>query len=265
MLKIAVCASAPSSRTLAPFGDPEWEIWCCSPPNYDLPRIDAWFELHSLKRKWVNAPSNKPYFDVLQTHPRVYMNGEDPLFPQFPLAIAYPFDEMLKEFGPWFMTSSVAWMLAFAIVQKPDKIGLWGVDMSAHEEYGYQRAGCHFFIQEAIRRGIALKVPPESDLMNPPPLYALKEQSPFFWKNAVRKAELEERIAKAENQIAQAKHERDVLGGAVDNMRYYENTYCPTRLGIQTPPIVPADVPIAEAPKLLIELAPEMLEIINDV
>jgi hypothetical protein len=230
MMKIAVCASAPSSRQLAPVNDPNWEIWCCSPPNYDFPRVDAWFELHSLQRKWVQAPQNEPYFKILERHPRVYMNGEDPLFSKFPLAIAFPFDDMIKEFGPWFFTSSVAWMFAFAILQKPDKIGLWGVDMSATEEYGYQRAGCHYFIQEAKRRGIPVLIPGESDLMNHPPLYGVKEQSDFFWKNRVRKQELEQRAAEADQIINQKKHERDVLTGALDNMRYYENTYCPSRL-----------------------------------
>jgi hypothetical protein len=261
-LKIAVCASAPSSRLLAPFGDPEWEIWACSPPNHTMPRVDAWFELHSLKRKWISAPVNKPYFDMLREHPRAYMNAEDPLFEHFPLAIGFPFQQMLAEFGPWFFTSSVAWMMAFAILHKPEKIGLWGVDMSATEEYGYQRAGCHFFIQEAIKRGIALKVPGESDLMNHAPLYALQEQTAFYWKNKVRKAELQERIAQADHTIAQAKHERDVIAGALDDQRYHENTYCPTRFDMR-PMSAPAG-PV-EAPKLLIELAPEMLAIINDV
>jgi hypothetical protein len=136
------------------------------------------------------------------------------------------------------------------------------VDMSATEEYGYQRAGCHFFIQEAIKRGIALKVPGESDLMNHAPLYALQEQTAFYWKNKVRKAELQERIAQADHTIAQAKHERDVIAGALDDQRYHENTYCPTRFDMR-PMSAPAG-PV-EAPKLLIELAPEMLAIINDV
>jgi len=227
-MKIALLGAAPSSRHLAPFGDPDWEIWACSPPNYDLPRVDAWFELHLLARKMI--PVNRPYIEVLQRHPRVYMNAEDKQFAQFPNAIPFPFKELLDEFGPWFFTSSLAWMFAFAIVQKPEKIGLWGVDMSAVQEYGYQRAGCHFFIREAMQRGIKVTCAPESDLMNHPPLYGLKEQSPFWRKQNVRRKEIEERLSKAEHAIRQAEHERDVLRGALDNMSYYDNTYCPTRL-----------------------------------
>src|SRR5713226_4715918 len=46
-LKIAMIGTAPSSRMLAPFNDPSWKIWACSPGNMNaLPRVDTWFELH---------------------------------------------------------------------------------------------------------------------------------------------------------------------------------------------------------------------------
>ena len=45
-------------------------------------------------------------------------------------------------------------MLAMAIEQKPEAIGIWGVDMSADEEYSHQRPGCHYFIQRAQELGI---------------------------------------------------------------------------------------------------------------
>lgn len=226
-VKIACLGAAPSSRKLAPFGDPEWSIWACSPPNYDLPRVDAWFELHSLARKM--SKDNAPYFDVLSKHDRVYMNGADPLIGQFPNAIAYPLEDMLKEFGPWFFTSSLAYMLALAIMQKPQMIGLWGVDMSATEEYRSQRAGCHFFIREAAKRGIGVTAPPESDILNPYPLYAYQEQSPLWWKRRARKKEIQQRIAECDHAIQQKQNELWVLRGAVDNMQYEENTYCPSR------------------------------------
>src|SRR5580698_10373126 len=47
-LKVAMIGTAPSSRMLAPFNDPSWKIWACSPGNMNtLPRVDVWFELHS--------------------------------------------------------------------------------------------------------------------------------------------------------------------------------------------------------------------------
>src|SRR3981189_2150960 len=47
-LKVALIGTAPSSRMLAPYNDPSWKIWACSPGNMNvLPRVDVWFELHS--------------------------------------------------------------------------------------------------------------------------------------------------------------------------------------------------------------------------
>jgi hypothetical protein len=235
-MKIACLGAAPSSRLLAPFNDPTWEIWACSPPNYNLPRVDAWFELHSLRRK-VLMPTNAPFVEVLQKHPRVYLCGgapsrdipPDPMFSSFPNAIAFPFDDMLKEFGPFFFSSSLAWMMAFAIMQKPTKIGLWGVDMSAHEEYGYQRAGCHRFFEHCGQRGIEVYTPPESDIMHHAPLYGLKEQSEVWWKHRTREKELKQRIAECDQILANKTQEKAVLSGAMDDMTYQGNTYCPTR------------------------------------
>lgn len=239
-LRIACLGAAPSSRKLAPFNDPTWEIWACSPPNYDLPRVEAWFELHSLQRKMTQQ--NAPYFDVLRKHPRVYLNGTDPLFGMFPHAIAYPIDAMIEKYGRWFFSSSLAYMLALAIEQKPEMIGLWGVDMSATEEYGYQRAGCHFFVNEADRNGIIVTAPPESDILSPLPLYGFKEQSPMWRKQRVREKELKERVARAEHAMEQAKQEMLVLRGAIDDLNYINNTYDPLGWHTVGPKDMVADV-----------------------
>lgn len=56
-----------------------------------------------------------------------------------------------------------------------DIIGFWGIDMSAEEEYSRQKPGAWFFGLEALRRGIGIFYPPESDLFRPEPIYGLSE------------------------------------------------------------------------------------------
>ena len=219
-MKIAVCGSAPSSRMLAPFNDPNWEIWACSPQNYDYPRVDAWFELHSLDRKLI--AQNEPYRKVLLQHPRVYVAAPDRRLPN---AIVFNPQPLIDKFSDWFFTSSLAWMMAFAIEQKPKEMGIWGVDMSAADEYGYQRAGMHFFIREANRAGIEVIIPPQSDLANPIPLYGFKEQWPMYGKLEASRKELESRIQNAENKARQHEDERLILKGARDYLEYIRNTY----------------------------------------
>jgi hypothetical protein len=223
-MKIAVLGSAPSSRMAAPFNDPSWEIWACSPPNYDLPRVDAWFEMHNCDRKFA-IQANMPWVQVLQQHPRVYVAKQDPRIPH---GILYPIEDMKKQFGRFFWTSTIAYMLAFAIAQKPEKIGMWGIDMSAAEElYTHQRPGCHYFIQEAERAGIEVFASPMSDILNPAPLYGYKEFTRMYWKQKARKQELKERLAQAQAIKSKSEAESLVFQGALDDLEYVNNTYCP--------------------------------------
>lgn len=220
-MKIALLGSAPSSRMLAPFDDESWEIWCCSPPNYNLPRVDAWFELHNLDRKF-GVAQNQPYLQTIMQHPRVYVVRKDARLPN---AIEFPWRELVSEFGEDFFSSSLSWMMAAAIMNRPDKIGLWGVDMSATEEYSQQRPGLKFFIREARQRGIRVFAPVQSDILTPSPLYAIKEHTRFWGKQNARKKELEERFNAAKHRKDQAREEMLVIQGALDDTQYIGNTY----------------------------------------
>jgi hypothetical protein len=226
-LQIALLGSAPSSDKLAPFGDAAWEIWGCSPNNWKAPRVDAWFELHDLDRKW--TPGNEPYMECLLRHERVYIAREDKRLPR---GIIYPREEVYEFFGnnrflDTFMQSQVSYMLAFAIMQKPAVIGLWGIDMAAADEYGLQRPGCHFFFIEAIKRGIEIMAPRQSDIMNVIPPYAYKEQSPMYWRQKARKIELKTAIIEAEQKRHQLDQEILIKKGALSDIEYTNNTWLP--------------------------------------
>ena len=224
-MRIALLGSAPSSMRLAPFNDLEWEIWACSPLNYTAPRVDAWFELHNLDRKCV--PGNEPYMANLAKHPRVYVAVPDPRIPN---GIVYPKDEVYRFFGNHmfldsFMQSQVSYMLAWAIMQKPDVIGLWGIDMAAGDEYSTQRPGCHFFFREAEIRGIEIVAPPQSDILEPLPPYGYKEFNPQYWRSKARKQELRQAIEECRQKLHLAQKELDLKEGAFQNEVYQGNTY----------------------------------------
>src|SRR3990167_7020844 len=65
---IAILGTAPSSMELAPFNDPAWALWACSPGAMAIcaqKRSDVWFEPH----RWLpsapgkfGAPGTKPWF-----------------------------------------------------------------------------------------------------------------------------------------------------------------------------------------------------------
>jgi len=239
-MKICLLGSAPSSYLLAPFGDLNWEIWACSPLNYTAPRVDAWFELHNLERKVV--PGNEPYINAIQRHPRVYIAAPDSRLPN---GIVYNKDEVYQFFGnsqflDSFMQSQVSYMLAYAIMQKPTMIGLWGIDMAAAEEYASQRPGCHYFFMEAEKRGIEIVAPPQSDILEPLPPYGFKEFNPKYWRSKARKQELRQSIDEARQRLHMAQKELDIKEGAFQNEIYHTNTY------LRSP--FPSTPPVEEAP-----------------
>lgn len=221
-MRVALIGSAPSSIALAPYDDPSWTIWGCSPGAYvHCKRWDAWFELH----RWEKAPwFSAEYIEFMRSKPenKVYMIRT---VPEIPNSVAYPKEEMVTKFGPWFFNSTLSWMFALAIVHGATEIGLWGVDMSAQEEWIYQRSGCHHFIDLAKSLGIKVHIPPESDLLRPPPLYGYSEEDPFFIKLHARKAELQARISELIGREGQAREERIFLQGALDNIAYNLKTW----------------------------------------
>ncbi len=214
--KIAVLGSAVSSVRLAPFDDPTWEIWACSPANKSLPRCDVWFELHNPEVKLREGLTE--WMDWLKLQPIVYMQQA---YPGYLGARELPLQELIKRWGPFWWTSQLAYMLALAIEQKPAVIGIYGVDMAANSEYNQQRLACQYFIQYIVREtDIELVVPPESDIMEAAPLYGFCESSRQFRKYMARKSELTSRIANCEAEVNQKSAEKAHLMGALDDMEY---------------------------------------------
>jgi hypothetical protein len=162
-MKVAILGAS-SSKELAPFSDATWQIWTCSPGTVGVPRVSQHFEIHLPGDIAREGPAYDEYLKLIP----VFMQEKSP---EYPFSIRYPKEEMLAEFGPHFFTSSVSWMLALAISQKADEIGLWGIDMTAGEEYDHQRPGCFRFLEIARDRGIKITLPASCGLLKPSRLY----------------------------------------------------------------------------------------------
>lgn len=225
-MRIALVGSAPSSVALAPYDDPTWEIWGCSGGAFPYARrVSAWFEAHHIgpgdPAQYALTPEYIQWLKAL-TVP-VYMTRH---YEEVPASVPYPVDAVVGEFGEYFRTSTIAWMMALAIQQKPTEIGLWGVDMAAREEYGYQRAGLHHFITIARMRGIPVTVPMQSDLLRPEPVYGYREPSPMAVKMMTRRKELEGRINALQVQHDDTFRQMMFLRGALDDLDYWQNIWC---------------------------------------
>ena len=254
-MKIALIGSAPSSVALGPYKDKtyqqyaqgkvqtypptpwieeEFEIWACSPGAYGIvERCTRWFEVH----RW---EPGKPWFSP--EYCQFLRNFNGPVYTgqkveEIKNGVVYPLQAVIERFGPYFLTSSLSLMMAMAIMEieaarleeghnnEDDVIGLWGVDMAATEEYGYQRAGCQHFIELAFDAGIGIYVPPESDLLRPMPVYGICEWDHNYIKATARMTELNNRMGQAQQTIQQAQQQLTFLQGAADDMNYNINTW----------------------------------------
>lgn len=172
-MKIAILGSAPSSMRLAPYGDPAWKIWGCSPGLYPgMPRCDAWFELHRWEPPVIGKPdAQKPWFSPEYVS---WMAGlRCPVWmyekvPEIPMSAPLPAQELVEKFGNYFMTSSISWMMAMAIDQimlerqqdpehdiSGDQIALYGVDMAACTSYDTKvlRADLQWVTADSLKVG----------------------------------------------------------------------------------------------------------------
>lgn len=227
--KIAIIGSAPDSVALAPFEDRSWALWCCSPGAFAVvasKRSDVWFETHRYQPSQPGrsgAPGTQPYFSpefhaFLRAYPGpVFMSQ---VHPEIPNSVRIPFEELIRQYGPYHFTSSVSLMLAMAISSRPKALGLWGVDMSATSEWSYQRPGCQHFVGMAQALGIQVVLPPESDLMRHPVIYGLGELHPRHIKLTARLAMFEGRKAALLQQAQQISANLAEVGGAIGDAEY---------------------------------------------
>ncbi len=228
-LKIALVGSAPSSVRSAPYGDPSWTIWGCSPGVYGVAtRVDAWFETHLYEpgQPWF-SPEYCQWLAALPGRGVTLWVGHENAAKQLPGAQVVPHEAILQKYDDchWFCTSSLFWMMATAIEAKPTKIGFWGVDMAANEEYEMQRAGIHYLTYIARAQGIEVGCPPESDLFTPRFKYGIDEWTHSFRKIRARSAELSNRRNGAVQRMKEAEQEMTFLSGALDDIKYMGDTW----------------------------------------
>jgi hypothetical protein len=163
MRKIAIVGSSASSASLAPFGDATWEIWGLA--WHVLPRADRLFEVHN-PAIW-HAYAGDNYLRRLQTSAAQIVLVKP--HPEIPGALIYPVEQVqarcaLPDRPADIFTSSISYMMGLALLQCPDEIGLFGVDMMADDEYAYQRPAAEYLIGLAVGAGIKITIPSQSAL-----------------------------------------------------------------------------------------------------
>ena len=161
MRQIAILGLADSTRNKAPYKDSSWELWGLPWDEEIKFYLDRAFEMHPLDfSNSLNRP-NRSEASLREVDIPLYMQES---YSEIPNSIAYPLDDVIEITGDYF-NSSIAYMLGLAILEKVDRIGIWGVDMDGDGEFGYQRPNTEYFIGFARGMGIDVFVPKESSLL----------------------------------------------------------------------------------------------------
>ena len=160
-MKVAIVGGSPSTQHDAPFNDPEWEVWVHGNQmdRHIGRRVTKIFEIH----------------DDLSEHDSKYPTWLEGLgIPlvvgkSFPITTAhverFPFDEANKLLGGEHLTSTPAYMMAYALLHGASHIAIYGVDMAVDDhEYFYQRPTMYAWIAYAKAKGVEVTIPDASPL-----------------------------------------------------------------------------------------------------
>lgn len=228
--KVALVGFAASIKE-TPVSDESIEIWGLNEVWKYLARWDRWFELHpravfakegdrdqAAHLAWLQAqPADKPIYTLER-------------FDDIPGSRPYPLREMTERFFPGqpqgYFTSTISYMLALAIAEGFQWIGLYGIDLASDSEYSSQRPAAEYLIGVARGLGLQVEIAPGSALLRAPALYGY-DQLPNekghplgrHWLE-LRMKELTAKRAKVLEQHNQCLDAMHTLDGAIEQVHF---------------------------------------------
>jgi hypothetical protein len=247
--KVVIVGCA-GSKIDVPWGDETAEYWGVN-NLYGVPlkgaHYDRWFEIHNI---WYDEKTKKllrrdlPDFrgqpvdeymkGLANLNTTIYMQQYWPDL--IPMSVPYPIAELLKYFGveknlgevmPRYLTNSISYEIALAIMEGFKTIDVWGVDMSVGTEWGSQRPSCEFWLGIAAGMGINIYVPPQADLLKTRFLYGFEEKKQDIWriKTHAIKQEMANKQAALGNELAAKKEAFQQYTGAIHAMNELEKIW----------------------------------------
>lgn len=160
MRKVAIVARG-GTHAAAPWQDEEWEIWGL--PWISYPRITRFFEIH--EEEFYTGPDEMrdgvmaanaarwPEVPVYCTASRAHA---------FRVPVPYPLEAVMADIPIPFLEDSVAHMIALAIHEGVEELGLYGVHMMG--AYASHRPSVTYLVGLAQGRGVKVTIPPGSPL-----------------------------------------------------------------------------------------------------
>ena len=221
--KVCIMGFSGSSREKAPFYDEAYEVWGLNQLYRHIPRADRWFDIHENYDEHVVEGTDHVGW-LRSCKIPVYMNEHHE---QFPTSVRYPIETMMDFFGEQhlkpldYYTSTVAYMIALAIVEEFTTIAVYGVDMVAGTEYADQKPCVEYYLGVAAGRGITIELPNNTALLTQHHRYGYEKPKKGFVTTEeflIRKKAIDDKRKELTIQLA-------ILDGAAQEDAYWANVH----------------------------------------
>lgn len=205
--KIAIVGYASSSRDLAPFDDPSYDIMGLNQIYRFIPREDIHADIH---KNWeehnVDGTDHRGWIRDCGI-PVLMVDHHDDL----PTSVRFPIEECIEMAADYF-TSTISLLIAWSIRQGYKEIALYGIDLVVGTEYEVQKACAEFWIGFAHGRGIEIRLPANCALLKHTHRYGWElEPAMGLWSFA----ELQDRLAYLKKECDTQLAKLHAIDGAV--------------------------------------------------
>jgi len=141
--KLAIVGTHSDTREHAPYNDPSYDIWVFNEAGNSewCKRWTAVFQMHEPEIYKGHNTKDAKHWDWLQRkHGKpIYMQEIDP---QVPDSVRYPIEDAEALSGELYFTSTLAYTVALAIMQKYERVEIYGIELNSNTEYSAQ-AECY--------------------------------------------------------------------------------------------------------------------------
>jgi hypothetical protein len=219
----------------APWNNPEWEIWGLNDLYEVMPQYNdhllkgetwdrvQWFQVHRNDHGEIPDGARDP------KHGEWLKNAKCPIWMFEPLkdvpnAVRYPIEDVLRLFPRAYFNNTISWMIAKALLDGYEEIGIWGVDMAldgvhGQSEYSHQRPSVEYFVGWADGHGVKFYIPTESEICKCGFLYGKDNITPTRRKLTDRLSQLKQQEAETVAVYEGTKKDLFACKGALHAMR----------------------------------------------
>jgi len=131
-------------------------VYGCNDAFLRTPTVTHTFHMHDLEAFYKDKnthSSTKLCVEHIKDHPEMEFYTVK-AWDMIPTAKEYPLQEVVKRFGTCYFTSSIEYMIAYALMKGATKLKFYGINMTVKQEYIDQKPGVEFWLGMAKGMGV---------------------------------------------------------------------------------------------------------------